>query len=637
MSYEFRLLCICLLSICTLGHSQITPIADRTDTVTSISTTNSPLFSPDSLLEKETFLKKRYSPQLREYIFYKRLKNNASKSNFTNFLHSWLVKSSSETFSNNDPTSARFEKYNGKIIRNIDIQQIVVFGPTVDSPTQKAKSVIEKSGNIIQRNTKKRIIQNLIFVNSGDIFESENAKDNERIIRSQTFIYDCKIKCVDVPQDSNLVDLVFLTQDAFSYGLEAHGALNRQEFGIYNNNHLGIGNKLYLAMAHSTNSNELTWGPDIQYTIRNINSNFINLKLRARETYADQTFSIDLEKEFVTNETRYAGKSSIKRVRGAHKIYDTDPREYESDIDYDCINLWMGRSFLISKSTTGLQPNNFIVASKISRYAFFNRDSILDNYNIDNFWFWLSEFNLAKSNYKKSKLLYGFGRTEDIPYGYSIKVLGGNKWTKSTSTPYIGASLSGATKVSEKTGYFNGETQIGGFIKDNQFTEGVLRGKIEYITPLIRLRYTLSRHSFAAYYIKGFNRQVGDSLYLSTGDLTIEAFESNTINGIQKLIFSYENTVFLRRRHLGFRVAFFSFFDYGGVGIKRPLEQDYMAFGAGIKFRNDNLIFNTLQIRFAFTPNHPPNMNYTNFRISDEYNRGINGFRQIGITPFAFQ
>lgn len=637
MSRKIKLLCVSILFICTLGHGKNAISANRADSTMTHLTDSIIQFTPDSLLVNEIFIKRRYTPQLREYIFYKNLKNSASQYRITNFLHNWVVKNQNVSLSKENTSNSRHEQFNGKTIRHIKIRQLVVFGTSIETPNKNAKTFIEKSGNVIQRNTKERIIRNLILLHSGDNFETEIAVDNERIIRAQTFIYDCLINCIPVIEDTTMVDIEFLTQDAFSYGLEVNGSVTRHDIGIFNNNHHGIGNKLYVAVAHSTDAKDQTWGSDFQYTIRNINSSFINLKLLARDTYKDQTFSLDLEKEFITYETKYAGKATVKRVRNASKIYDNDPRFYQSRLNYDCVNIWMGKSFLISKSTTGIRPNNLIIASKISRYAFFNIDSAKERYNLDNFWFWLSEINLAKSNYKKSKLLYGFGRTEDIPYGYALKLLVGNKWTKSTSLPYTGISIAGATKVSDKTGYFNAEVQMGGFLKDNQLSEGVLKGKMEYLSPLLRLRYTLSRHTIAAYYIRGFHRVIGDSLYLNTGNLTIEAFDSNTINGIQKLILSYENTIYLRKKYLGFRVALFSFFDYGGVGINRPLEHDYMSFGGGLKIRNDNLIFNTLLIRVAFTPHHPETMRYRNFRITDEYNRGINGFRKVGITPFVFQ
>ena len=61
---------------------------------------------------------------------------------------------------------------------------------------------------------------------------------------------------------------------------------------------------------------------------------------------------------------------------------------------------------------------------------------------------------------------------------------------------------------------------------------------------------------------------------------------------------------------VGFRVAFISFANVGLVSFPdRSLLQGplYQGYGIGFRLRNENLTFNSFQIRFSYFPNIPGN------------------------------
>ena len=572
-----------------------------------------------------------------EQQFYSHLKNNASRNRITKILHDLLITTPSK-HDTNKHTHNNLHTFNGKTIRTIRIKQLNVFGASIKDTTRTAKTFLEKSGNAIHKNTNKRTLKKLILLNSGDIFSDTDALENERIIRTRSFIYDCKIVGTPVKNQPDLIDLTYIIQDVFSYGIEAHGTLEEHGGAIYNNNFLSEGHKIQLGVAHSTYSNaRKTWGPNLQYIIRNINGSFIDAKMVARDTYSDNTYRFSLEKKFLTYDTKYAGQFEAQRVKESVSVFRSDTRKYGSRIDYNSLNIWLGRSFLLSKSARSLKPNNIILASRLQRYNFTNGSDLTNEIDLNNFWMVMSEINLSKSQYEKGNLLYGYGRTEDVPYGYSAKLSWGNKWINDTYKPYTGISLSAASRLSESIGYFSGALNFGGYLGNNKLQEGVFKCQFKYFSPLLNTRKTLSRHFISALYIKGTNRVSGDSLYLNNGSLYLEAFDTQSINGLQKLVFSYENVFFMRQRLLGFRLALYSFCDYGGVGIKQPLEHDYLSFGAGLRLRNDNLIFNTIQIRIAYLPKTPHGLRQTSFRISDEKNRDFTDFRESTIDPIVFR
>jgi hypothetical protein len=74
------------------------------------------------------------------------------------------------------------------------------------------------------------------------------------------------------------------------------------------------------------------------------------------------------------------------------------------------------------------------------------------------------------------------------------------------------------------------------------------------------------------------------------------------------LSLSLESVLFSPVNLYGFRFAFFGFTDFSFLsGTNEMLGRGYglSSIGVGIRIRNDNLIFNTLQIRIGYFPNPP--------------------------------
>jgi hypothetical protein len=87
------------------------------------------------------------------------------------------------------------------------------------------------------------------------------------------------------------------------------------------------------------------------------------------------------------------------------------------------------------------------------------------------------------------------------------------------------------------------------------------------------------------------------------------------------LTVSLESVLFSPVNLYGFRFAFFGFTDFSFLsGTNEILGNGYAisSIGVGIRIRNDNLVFNTLQIRIGYFPNPPSYSTISPFNISGE-------------------
>jgi hypothetical protein len=107
-----------------------------------------------------------------------------------------------------------------------------------------------------------------------------------------------------------------------------------------------------------------------------------------------------------------------------------------------------------------------------------------------------------------------------------------------------------------------------------------------------------------ANYKIGLNRFTDEFLQLSKKS-DIRGLTGNSLRGNQLLSFNLESVCYSPHKLLGFRFVYFLFFDAGLITsqnqllIKNPL---YTGFGAGLRFKNENLVFTTIQIRLSYYP-----------------------------------
>ena len=88
---------------------------------------------------------------------------------------------------------------------------------------------------------------------------------------------------------------------------------------------------------------------------------------------------------------------------------------------------------------------------------------------------------------------------------------------------------------------------------------------------------------------------------------------------------------------MGFRMAAFTFFDFGFLRGLPFAGNPHMGLGAGIRLRNENLAFNTIQFRMAYYPNPPIDMTPGDFTFSTRVAEPIEDFDLRGPTIVEFQ
>ena len=121
-------------------------------------------------------------------------------------------------------------------------------------------------------------------------------------------------------------------------------------------------------------------------------------------------------------------------------------------------------------------------------------------------------------------------------------------------------------------------------------------------------------------YTRGFDRYTDEFLVFNK-DNGFSGFKNDSVSGTQRLSVSLESVLFSPVNLYGFRFAFFGFTDFSFLSGTNQIIGNGNALagiGLGIRIRNDNLVFNTFQIRFGFFPNPPLYSRINNLTVSGE-------------------
>ncbi|WP_064196915.1 MULTISPECIES: hypothetical protein [Emticicia] len=504
-----------------------------------------------------------------------------------------------------------FEKYEGKIIGKILIKKLEIFGPTVNDTTRKGNKFEHFASKTFHYNTREKVIrQSFLLFNEGDKLNPQILKDNERLLRANPIIHDARIYVLERKDVTWMVDILVITQDVWSINFEASGSSAK-------NFVLGFEDRNFQGRGHSF-QNKLTWRADDPYqrfgwrsiyTVPYIGRSFISGQIKLINERDLAQYSVQVYRPFLTVETRNAGSVEVgySRIREYKKLFINGiDSALTYPVSYFYSDAWYGRAFHLDANQRNKQ---LILALRRTSYEYRKRPEVgLDTNKI--YWnrtTWLGSLGFSSRNYQRDFLIYGFGRTEDVPVGNLMSLTFGTESTEFGNRGYAGFQFAKGKYLPQNKAYFYILANAGAYLKQKVVQQGVLGVQGFFFSRLMQIGLSQTRQFLNVGLTYGINRDALDYLNISGRD-GIVGVNSEALRGDKRLTLGYESVFFSRKSFVGFRVASFVFANWGLVSLKDyPLLTSplYQGYGFGLRMRNENLAINTFQIRLGFYPNIP--------------------------------
>jgi hypothetical protein len=507
--------------------------------------------------------------------------------------------------------------YEGKRIRSIQIEQ-KHFGASIINPYNVKKDALTKFADKLHNKTNENTIRKNLFIKEQEILDPLVIAYNEKWLRDLPYIQDARILASLSPSDTNEVDIYIITKDIFPFG----GSFNIRNADSYTatlstENANDGGNAFNLSHNFDKNRSINTgWGFD--YTTRNLQGSFTDITVGAK-SFAPNEANGDLSESTVylrgnrpllTPNSKWnwgfdwnnANNKNVFTSKWSDSLFKST---YNYNLKH--FDAWLGYQLFSNQLSLASNNVHYFVQVRFWENIFKQRPTdylaqIDKNYqNIEAF---LGSFTLFKQKIIRTQYLYGFGRNEDLPTGKSMVITAGNYRREQNSLPYLGVKLE-TYKLLSNENFRHSILSAGSSYTDGQLQDVRFIASIEQIN---KLRYLQSGYKYRSIinisFTETLKNKFNEALLISSS-YGIPQLNKERIYGGTRITANWESVWYNSRSFYGFRTSPFAF---GNITYLRTVGQPigngdiYSSIGSGMRIRNENLIFGTIELKAFYFP-----------------------------------
>jgi hypothetical protein len=515
-----------------------------------------------------------------------------------------------------------FKPFAGKVIRDIYYRRVNVFGPSnIKDTTFSTSMKLVHLANRLHFNSEEWVIRQLLFFRQNDTINPYEMSDNERYLRNRPFIQDARLYIINTGASEDSVDLLVVTKDVFEYGFDlSRLSTSGIRASVSNDNLFGAGQGLRIGGSWSGNDNP-PFGSQVRYTKTNLLGTFIdfsggyttlnNINTLDSGTY-EGTYYFAFDRPLYKSGATWLGGFSFSSNYSINMFNrpDTLYRDYR----YNILDVWGGFNFLKqdNRNPDSRKPNLAFLVRHFN--LMFTKKPFQEIYKLDpvynNHRFYLGQVVTFRQEFFKTSHFFGFGRTEDIPLGYTASATAGWETWKGRTRAYAGIEAEKFWVTGGK-GILSGALGVSTFYQNGMSEDAVIHARVEYYSRAFRFAGGKLRQFLYADYVCNPNNYFYRPLNINR-DLGVWGYRDVSLSGYQRLNVRSETTYYSPLKIFGFKFNFFSTIqasqlDYKDKAnlFKNPV---YTGFGLGMKVRNENLSLNTLRLSANYYPNAPSPM-----------------------------
>jgi hypothetical protein len=552
---------------------------------------------------------------------YKSIESYSKKSKFKGFIYQLLFepvpvpvketkkeKSKPKIKSSNQNTYAVFE---GKIIRNIEIQTLDPFGYSVSDTSKKGPDGILKSANSIHVKTQRITIQNYLLFRKNQQFDSLLVRESERLIRTSKYIHEVHFQVELSSKNSDSVDIFIREQDSWSLIPGVSASPSHFTFVLTETNFVGLGHETKDGFTWYHNTGDYAY--NLNYIVPNIKNTYINTTIHYdADEYGNINRVFAVDRPFFSPFAKWAAGIALAKENRNDSIDTSDPLFVNQLYVKNAQDYWAGNAIQLNKGNTEAnRTTSFISTLRLLRIRYdINTDPVLDTLRtFSNQTFYMSGFGIARRNYERDKYLFKFGVTEDVPVGEVYSVTIGYREKYKSGNVYLGGRISLGDYYS--FGYLSASVEYGTYFRSSHAEQGLVIANMTYFTNVWETGKWKIRQFIKPRISIGINETVNDRFLLNASD-DINYLNSLELNSHNLMEVSFQIQTYSPWNLIGFHFGPFLNYSIGisGDGLNGfSHSRAYSKIGLGVLIKNDNLVLNTFQLSITFYPINQGDLN----------------------------
>lgn len=521
------------------------------------------------------------------------------------------------------------KSYTGKRINSITFEQHN-FSTTIDSKESNIRDFFTRMANKIHSNSNTRAIKENLFFKEWDLFDPSIIAYNEKWLRDLSYIQDAKITAIVTPYDTNQVDLLVVTKDLFSYGGEV--LINNKDAysaKLNNINLMGTGNSAQIIQNFESKRNPKS-GLGFDLGLNNLMGSFISINagtnqfssnmannmLSARKNY------ISIQRPILHPNSKWLGGMEYLEAINKNVFPGKWDSLFDQELNYNLKHkdIWIGYQLTKKRKLLKIdQDRQFI------QYRFLENDfkarpinylAQIDR-NYQNLSAHFLAYTIVRQSVYRTRYLYGLGRYEDLPIGRSLTWTAGKYKIEQDHAPYLGFKFE-QYKLSKKENYTHiigniASSYMNKSVQDFRFLASVEQfSKLKYLDNGFGYRQILNLS-----FTQTLKNKYNDALRINS-IYGIPQLNKEQIKGGTRISANWETVFYNNRAILGFKSAPFIFSNLTYIRtVGEPILKGdlFSALGTGIRVRNENLIFGTVEFKGFYFPRVNQQMSPWNFSV----------------------
>jgi len=556
---------------------------------------------------------------------YRNIERYSKRSKFGKLMHKFVFEPVEKKQSNPiRKPKKKYQNYEGKIIRNINIVTFDPFGFNVNDTTRKPRSWGEKVGNRIHIKSSKLNIKNILLLKRNKPLDTLLIRESERLIRTQRYVNSVRISVEPVTQKSDSIDVTVFVLDSWSLIPNASASSSRTSFSLTERNFLGSGHEFSNRISTRLEDGKNAYST--RYTVPNIMNTFIKTDLSYQidlDNYYGK--SVNIERAFYSPFTKYAGGIYLDQQFRRDSLQNAGLDYEHQNFKYNSLDVWAGRAVRIFRGNSeDDRTTNLILSGRLLSTQF--KESPTVEYDSINFYtgekFFMGGIGISSRQFVEDKYLFNNGIIEDVPVGKIYGITGGYQIKDNLGRLYLGARAAFGNYF--KWGYLSTNFEYGTFFNNGKAQQTAFSFQANYFTNLLEVGKWKMRQFIKPQLILGSNRLPTTGDYLTINERSgfygnygagfqgsnsagIRGFNSQ-MYGTKKFVMTLQTQFYSPWNWIGFR--FNPYFNYtaavlGNEETGITSSQIYHKIGVGLIISNDYLVFSSFQLSIAYFPTIP--------------------------------
>lgn len=411
------------------------------------------------------------------------------------------------------------------------------------------------------------------------------------------------------------MDVIVLVKDVFSLGGSITDlGLSSSEISFSEENFEGFGDGINIRTLYDSHRST-QFGYGVEYVKRNIAGEFIDGYIGYQNFYRgisgrkEEGISyIRLIKPLVNPYMRWTYALEVFNHATANMYSDDSTYITEGKYRYYTIDAWAGYNIKLQAQSAKLEEERLraVIGLRVLSQQFTETPLKFTNtydWRYANISGVLGSFSIFRQDFYKTKYIYGFGRNEDVPEGVDISLTTG--WTRKVNRNrgYLGLAFE-RYYFSTNKHYFNFTIRGDGYFYQKQLEDINVLANISYFNKLKNLGRWKQRTFVSVGIARQYNSVLNEPLFLES-DFGLPEFSNGSAGGYFRATFKSEVVFYSPGSIFLFRFAPFLFYNASLFTLDNEQfasSKLYTSLGAGLRIRNESLIFGTLELRGYYFP-----------------------------------